>query len=96
MMTQREPGLSSDIEFLLPPADVKYTPAGSKRGVHRPRLAMNLITRPGKLLSKSGAIDKCCQHIHSMHLLEIWHSPNSLDNFLAIGAELRFYRQIYR
>jgi len=57
MMTQRVPGLSSDIEFSLPPADVKDTPAGSKRGVHRPRLAVNLITRPGKLLSKSGAAD---------------------------------------
>ena len=31
MMTQRVPGLSSDIEFFLPPADVKDTPDGSKR-----------------------------------------------------------------
>jgi hypothetical protein len=62
MMTQRVPGLSSDMEILQPPADdrnacrlqERLTPAAFSHA---------LVTRLGNLLSKSGAAG-CDQHLN--------------------------------
>ncbi len=54
-----------------------------RRGVHRPRLAVNLITRPGKLLSKSGATDKFCQY--AKFTLGICICPHSVRCFKESG-----------